>query len=116
MTVPSLVEVWEQSSRRFADRPALAERKSKGEWEWLTYADVAARVDRARSGLSRLGIQPGERVAILSDNRIDWVVACYAIYGLEGVLVPMYEAQLEKEWEHVLRDSEASVVLVSSRE
>jgi len=114
MTVPSLVEVWEQSSRRFADRPALAERKSKGEWEWLTYADVAARVDRARSGLSRLGIQPGERVAILSDNRIDWVVACYAIYGLEGVLVPMYEAQLEKEWEHVLRDSEASVVLVSS--
>lgn len=116
MTIPSLVEIWEQSARRFADRPALAERRAKGEWDWLSYAQVAERVDRARSGLAQLGIKPGERVAILSDNRLDWVVSCYAIYGLEAALVPMYEAQLEKEWEHILRDSEAVAVLASRDE
>lgn len=114
MTIPSLVTVWEESSRRHATRDALAERRAGGEWAWLSYADVAARVDRCRSGLARLGVSPGDRVAVISDNRIDWVVACYAIYGLEGALVPMYQAQLDREREHILEDSGATIALVAT--
>lgn len=114
MSIPSLVEVWEQSSRRFAERNALAERSPGGEWVWSSFTDVAARVDRCRAGLARLGVSPGDRIAILSDNRIDWVVACYAIYGLEGALVPMYQAQLEREREHILEDSGATIALVAT--
>ena len=114
MTIPSLVTVWEESSRRHATRDALAERRPGGEWAWLSYADVAARVDRCRSGLARLGVSPGDRVAVISDNRVDWVVACYAIYGLEGALVPMYQAQLDREREHILEDSGATIALVAT--
>jgi len=114
MSIPSLVEVWEQSSRRFAERNALAERSPGGEWVWSSFTDVAARVDRCRAGLARLGVSPGDRIAVLSDNRLDWVVACYAIYGLEGALVPMYQAQLEREREHILEDSGATIALVAT--
>src|SRR5690606_37160066 len=102
MSIPSLVTGWEESSRRLAERGAPAEKSAGGEWVWTSYAELAARVDRCRSGLLRLGVSPGDRVAVISDNRLDWVVACYAIYGMEGALVPMYQAQLDREREHIL--------------
>ncbi len=113
MAYPSLVDVWHESARRYADRDALAEKSASGEWVWSSYAEVARRVDHCRAGLARLGVQPGDRVAVIANNRIDWVVACYATYGLEAWLVPMYEAQLAKEWEHIFADSGASVALVA---
>ncbi len=109
----NLVDVWEESARRFASRPFLAERKD-GEWRWTTYAELAQSVDACRGGLASLGVQPGDRVAVITNNRIAWAVTCYATYGLEAVLVPMYEAQLAREWEHILGDSGAKVAIAAT--
>ncbi len=111
--IRSLVDIWEHSAHRFAQRPALAERTA-GAWHWTTYAELDAQIAACRGGLASLGVAAGDRVAIISNNRIPWAATCYATYGLEAVLVPMYEAQLSREWEHILADSGAKVVVAAT--
>lgn len=108
----NLVDVYEDSCERFAHRDALGTKTDDG-WEWTSYAHLKRLIDECRGGLAALGVEPGDRVAIISNNRLEWAVAAYATYGLEAVFVPMYEAQLPKEWTHILTDSGAKVCLTS---
>lgn len=55
------------------------------------------------------------QVALISNNRVEWGVSCFASYGLGAQVVPLYEAQTEKDWSYILRDSSAQVLLVSSQ-
>jgi long-chain acyl-CoA synthetase len=62
------------------------------------------RVDAFRRGLASAARQ-GDRVSIISSNRVDWAVASFATLGPE-LFVPMYEPQLPKDWEFILKDCE----------
>lgn len=104
----NLVDLFETSVRRFADRPLFGVNDG-GIWDWLTYHDLKRRVDAMRTGLATLGVGKGDRVALISDNRVEWAVVAYAAYGLGAVIVPMYETQSEKEWTYILADSGAKV-------
>jgi long-chain acyl-CoA synthetase len=108
----SLVELYESSVARFPDNPLFGTRHTEG-WRWLSYAEFGKQVDHARAGLAGLGIEPGDRVTVISDNRSEWAVGAYATYGLGAAWVPMYEAQLSKEWEYIIGDSGAKVAIVA---
>ena len=62
-----------------------------------------------------LGIQPGDRVAILSENRPEWAIADYACLTARCTDVPIYPTLPAKQVEYVLRDSGSVAVLVSTR-
>ncbi len=109
----NLVELHRRSTERWREQPALGTRTPQG-WVWTTFGQLAEQVDHFRAGLAQLGITPGDRVAIVSNNRVEWAVTCYAVYGLGAELVPMYEAQLPKEWAFILRDSGARLVVGST--
>ena len=110
----NLVDLYERSCAAFAARPLFGTKKAGGsQWDWLSYGDFKKLVDRCRGGLAALGVGPGDRVAIISDNRVEWAVACYATYGLRASFVPMYEAQLDKEWQFILDDCGAKVVFAA---
>ncbi|MEN8114023.1 MAG: long-chain fatty acid--CoA ligase [Actinomycetota bacterium] len=108
----NLVELYESSVGRFAENPLFGTGHADG-WTWMTYHEFGEQVDFARAGLAGLGVGPGDRVAVISDNRIEWAVGAYATYGLSGAWVPMYEAQLSKEWEYIIADSGAKVAVVA---
>ena len=108
----SLVELYESSVARFPDNPLFGTRHTEG-WRWLSYAEFGKQVDHSRAGLAGLGIEPGDRVTVISDNRSEWAVGAYATYGLGAAWVPMYEAQLSKEWEYIIGDSGAKVAIVA---
>jgi len=108
----SLVELYESSVHRFADNPLFGTRHTEG-WRWMPYGEFGKQVDHARAGLAGLGVRSGDRVAVISDNRIEWAVGAYATYGLGAAWVPMYEAQLSKEWQFILADSGARVAIVA---
>ncbi len=110
----NLVELYQKSCARFAERPLYGTRRD-GQWEWLGYGEFARLVDQFRGGLARLGVTKGDRVAIISDNCVQWAVACYATYGLGAAYVPMYEAQLPKEWKFILDDCAAKVVIAANQ-
>jgi long-chain acyl-CoA synthetase len=109
----TLVDILEKSLSTYSSRPLFGTH-TRGRWEWLTYAEFGTLVERCRGGLAALGVSRGDAVAIISNNRVEWAVAAYACYGLGAAYVPMYEAQHPKEWEFILRDCEAKVLLVAN--
>jgi long-chain acyl-CoA synthetase len=109
----NLVELYEHSVEQYAGRELFGT-KVGNVWRWMTYGEFGRAVDAFRSGLAARGIGKGDRVACISNNRIEWAVAAYAVFGLGAVWVPMYEAQLEKEWQFIIKDCEAKALLVSS--
>jgi long-chain acyl-CoA synthetase len=112
----TLIELQQLTCSEHAVRPALGVRHdgaAGSTWSWLTYRDLGREVQRVRSGLASLGVEPGDRIAIISNNRVEWPIACYAVASLGAVLVPMYEAQRPSEQEFILGDSGAQVVLAS---
>jgi long-chain acyl-CoA synthetase len=110
----TLVEIFEQSVERYASRDLFGTKIPGGPWVWTTYAEFGDSVDRLRGGLASLGIGPGDCVAIVSNNRIEWAVSAYACYGLGAVFVPMYEAQSALEWEYIVADCEAKALIVAN--
>jgi long-chain acyl-CoA synthetase len=109
----TLVELLRQALQKHAGRELFGTKRD-GRWSWITYREFGALVDQFRAGLASLGVQRGDNVAIIANNRVEWAVAAYACYGLGAALVPMYEAQHPKEWEFIVRDCEAKVLLVAS--
>jgi|HubBroStandDraft_1064217.scaffolds.fasta_scaffold01303_6 long-chain acyl-CoA synthetase len=109
----TLCEVLETSVRTHSSRQFLGA-KTAGSWRWTTYGAFDTLVDRMRGGLASLGVKHGDRVSIVSNNRLEWAVVAFACYTLGAVFVPMYEAQSVAEWEFIVRESEASVLFVAN--
>jgi long-chain acyl-CoA synthetase len=87
-----------------------------GKYSFLTYAQVGDQVDHARGALAKLGVKKGDTVAIISRNRLEWILTAYGSAGLGAVYVPMYEQQKEADWRFIIKDSGASVLVVSTVE
>ncbi|MCB2188787.1 MAG: AMP-binding protein [Deltaproteobacteria bacterium] len=111
----NLVEMQEHSCRVFAERPMYGV-KREGRLTWTTFGEFGAAVDELRGGLSGLGLGPGDKVAIIANNCLEWPVAAYATYGLGAHFVPMYESQPLEDWEYIIRDSGAKALLVRTPE
>jgi long-chain acyl-CoA synthetase len=110
-----LVSMWERITTRYAERPLFGEKRASG-WGWKTYAEVAEQVQAFRAALASLGVGPGDRVALISDNRLEWAVTVHATLGLGAAYVPMYQSQTREDWAFILRDSGAKVVFGATRE
>ncbi|MED5370243.1 MAG: AMP-dependent synthetase/ligase [Myxococcota bacterium] len=111
-TFKTLQDVYLHSQFRFAERPLFGTRGPQG-WEWLSYRGFGRQVDTLRTALAGLGIQRGDRVAIVADNRVEWAVALHATVGLGACFVPMYAAQRVEEQVFILGDCRARVLLVA---
>jgi long-chain acyl-CoA synthetase len=95
---------------RFGDRTAVRHPKD-GEWHSLTFAEVSPIVDEIALGLVGLGINPGDRVALLANTRPDWTYSSLAISRAGGVVVPVYPTNSPHECEWVVGNSQARVVI-----
>jgi len=111
----SLVQVFNRSMEKFADR-ALFGVKREGQWHWMTYGEWGDRVRRLRTALDKLGVEQGDRVAIIANNSPEWAAGAYASYGLGAAYVAMYESQLDKDWKHILSDCGAKVLFVANEQ
>ncbi len=109
----TLADLYDHATTTFASRELFGTKKNR-RWTWTTYGEFAAMVEKARGGLAELGVGRGDTVAIVSNNRVEWAVLAYASYGLGAAFVPMYEAQNPKEWEFIVRDCEAKLLIVAN--
>lgn len=102
--------------RRVAERlgPRAALRfKRDGIYRDLSWNDYRRQADRAAAGLIELGIEPGDRVGILSENRWEWLVADIAILSAAAVGVPMHAPLTGLQVAYQLAHSGARGVIVS---
>jgi long-chain acyl-CoA synthetase len=109
-----LVDLLHTSVEKYATNPVFGVKQDDGIWDWMSYAEFGEAVEKARGGLADLGIERGDRVALISDNRVEWVIVAYGAYSLGATVVPMYEAQLPKEWQYILNDCGAKAVFVAN--
>jgi long-chain acyl-CoA synthetase len=108
----SLVAMLEASVAAYGDKPLFGVRRDSG-WCWTSYREFGAQVARLRGGLASLGIKRGDRVAVISNNRLEWAVGAYACYSLGAIWVPMYESQIDEDWKFILNDCGAHSCWVS---
>ncbi len=112
----NLVELFENSVKKFPDRPCLGTKNKQGEYEWVTYREMGRRADNLRGGLAGIGITRGDAVGIISNNSVDWAVCHFATAGTGAFYVPMYEAELTHVWEYIIKDSGIKILFVSKTE
>lgn len=94
-----------------AERDGTALRfKDNGEWRETSYRQLVRSAKDIAKGLIALGVQPGERVAILSDTRREWTTADLGCFCAGTVVAPIYHTNSPEECEYVLRHSGARAV------
>lgn len=109
----TLVDIYHDALKTSSDKPLFGTKRN-GEWQWMTYLEFGRQTEAFRAGLAGLGLKSGDRVAIIANNRPEWAIAAYACFGLGVAFVPMYEAQLPKDWEFIVRDCEAKALIVAT--
>lgn len=82
--------------------------------EQLTYTELLARVETRAAGLAGLGVQSGDRVALLMDNSLEMLLTWFAVNRLGAVEVPCNTANRGRSLEHVLANSGAEVVIIDA--
>jgi long-chain acyl-CoA synthetase len=98
------------------DRPAAVKSKRDGRWVDVTVPEFRDTVRHFANGLRQLGVKPGDRVAILSENRPEWAMSDFAILANAAVTVPVYPTLLGWQIEYILNDSGAVAVICSTEE
>jgi len=109
----SLPAAFFDKAEELGDKPFLWG-KSGGAWRPLTWRQAAADVGALSRGLRALGLEPGDRVALVSENRPEWPVADLAIMAAGGITVPAYSTNTVEDHVHILTDSGARLAVVST--
>ena len=112
-TARNLVELFLKRADEKGDAPFLG-RKSEGKWHTQSWAEVANHVCLLAEGLRRIGLNPGDRVALVSENRPEWCISDLAIMAAGCISVPTYITNTERDHAHILDNSGARAVIVST--
>jgi long-chain acyl-CoA synthetase len=89
--------------------------RSEGKWYNIPATEFVHRVENAALGLASLGVRPGDRIVLLSENRPEWSVADLAILSLGAINVPIYTTQALDQVDFILSDSGAKAIFISNR-
>src|SRR6478752_6909390 len=92
----------------------IVQRLVDGSWTDVTCREVAAQVRSTALGLIALGVQAGDRVAVLSATRYEWPIIDFAILSVGALTVPIYETSSAEQVRFVLADSGAVVAFAET--
>ncbi|CAN5750983.1 long-chain fatty acid--CoA ligase [soil metagenome] len=96
-------------------QPDCLAAKIGGKWVPLSTRQVVDTVNNLSLGLLRIGVAKDHKVAIISMNRPEWVMADYAIQQLGAVSVPMYPTMTEKDYTYIFNDAQVKVIFVADK-
>ncbi|MCR9070600.1 MAG: AMP-dependent synthetase/ligase [Alphaproteobacteria bacterium] len=109
----NLPSMFFDKSEAYGARPFLWA-KSDGAWQPRTYGETRAQVIRLARGLRKLGIEAGDRIVIVSENRPDWAVADLAVMAIGAIAVPAYTTNTTDDHLYILDHSGAKAAIVST--
>jgi long-chain acyl-CoA synthetase len=103
--------IWRTRVQAFAERPAFRFRRD-GHWDSLTWQEADRQARAIAAGLCALGLEPGARVALLCQTRLEWVLCDVAIAMAGLVSVPIYPSSTSQQCVYVIEDSGAVAAIV----
>ena len=110
----NLVSLFLARAKEKRDAPFLWAKRG-GEWRSTSWAEAAQQVAALAASLRRIGLQPGDRVALVSENRPEWLIADLGIMAAGCVTVPTYTTNTTRDHVHILENSGARAVIVSTQ-
>src|SRR5512145_1015766 len=109
----NLVDLFEQSVARWpGNRLFGTKNPASGQYEWVTYQQVAERINNLRGALKKSGLSQGDKVGVILNNCTEWYICEQAVHGLGGVFVPMYLQELPKVMQYIVTDAEVKFLFV----
>jgi long-chain acyl-CoA synthetase len=96
------------------EKPDLILYKENGRYVPISSREFFERVRSVSAGLRGLGFAPGDKLAILSENRPEWIITDFAALAAGGITVPIYPTLMPEQIRYILDDSETKVILVST--
>ncbi len=110
---PNLVTLFFRRAAQKGSAPFLKSKKG-GAWDSISWAEAAQMVASLAVSLKDIGLKPGDRVMLVSENRPEWCIADLGIMAAGCVTVPTYTTNTERDHQHIIEDSGASAVIVST--
>lgn len=110
---PNLVAMFLARADQGGDKPFLWA-KIDGEWRPTSWKQAADQIASLAAGLKSLGLKPGDRVLLISENRPEWCMADLAIMAAGCISVPTYTTNTERDHQHILENSGARAAFVST--
>ncbi len=104
-----------ENARVRGNRPAMRE-KDLGIWQVWTWSEMAEEILNLAAGLMELGVERGDKVAIVGDNRPRLYWTMVAVQAVGGVPVPTYQDSVADEMQYVLEHAEVKVAIVEDQE
>jgi len=112
-TFPSLTSLFFARAAAQGDRPFLWAKRD-GTWRATSWSEAARTVASLARALTTLGVQPGDRVMLVSENRPEFCIADLAIMAAGAVTVPTYTTNTTRDHEHIIANSGARAVIFST--
>ncbi len=115
--IPGTANLADTVTRRAAEEPqavALRRKAAGGSWEDVSTSQFRDEVQALAKGLIAVGVEPGDRVAIMSHTRYEWTLVDYAAWTAGAVVVPIYETSSPEQAEWILSDSAAKAVIAET--
>ncbi|GGO53326.1 long-chain-fatty-acid--CoA ligase [Streptomyces daqingensis] len=109
----NLTDLIRRNAAQHPEVPVVA-RKREGQWTDVTATDFLAEVQAAAKGLIAAGVEPGDRVALMSRTRYEWTLLDFAVWSAGAVTVPVYETSSPEQIAWILGDSGAVACLVET--
>ena len=110
---PNLVTMFFTRAREKGDAPFLWAKDAAG-WTSISWAQAAQQVASLATALKAAGLRKGDRVMLVSENRPEWCISDLAIMAAGCVTVPTYITNTERDHQHILENSGACAVIVST--
>ncbi len=110
---PNLVTMFFTRAREKGEAPFLWAKKN-GSWTSISWAEAARQVASLAAGLNAIGLNRGDRVMLVSENRPEWCIADLAIMAAGCITVPTYITNTERDHLHILENSGACGIIVST--
>ena len=109
----NLVDLFEDTVTKWGERNAIGTKNPQTKaYEWISYQKLAERINHVRSAIHQLGINKGDAVGVIIGNSVEWYALENASHGLGAIFVPMYEKELMKTWQYIVRDSGVKYLFV----
>nr|WP_298686428.1 long-chain fatty acid--CoA ligase [uncultured Dongia sp.] len=110
--IPSLPRLFFDQAEMLGARP-LTYHRQEGAWVPADWAETARQVRALACGLVTLGVMPGDRVALVAENRPEWLIADLAIMSAGAITVPAFATNTSEDHRHILTHSGAKGVIIA---
>lgn len=113
MDEKTINQVFESRAKKYGPRIAI-EKKLKGRWESASWEDYYKRAAYVGLALQDMGLKKGDRVSLLSENRLEWLYTDMGVLGAGGCIVPIYPTLIDEEVEYIVSHSESKFMVVEN--